>query len=854
MDQPQNSNHPDSVTPPPVATAPGSPAARTGEQAALATGAGDAAAPPPPMTPVAWLVNNGIYLVVIAGLLGWGGYELGLEGIWHMGLAIVGLGFLVFVHELGHFLTAKWCDVHVQTFSIGFGPALPGCSFQRGETTYKIGIIPLGGYVNMVGEGPEADEDENYPRSFKNKSVGQRMLIISAGVVMNVLVGCILFIVVFTYHGIYRPAGIVGAVDPGSPAWDNGVRSGMAITNLDGISNPSFRDLQMAVVLSWAGERIPFTFQTPGGPELKVDLLPRRDDSDLNPVIGVSQAMQLQLRSDPRRKLLPVVTGSGAAAARPLGLRPDDRVVAATDPRHPDQLTELPKGEQCYPELARRLKQLVGQKVVLRVQAGGGQPEVEREVPLEGFTWGDRIVGTSKPPHEAGAAYNPFEVEELPRDPRHRDEDRHDPFAFHKRLRQLLGLPMVIQVRREGASPGSPPVDLFVPPSYHWTFGMHMKMGEIAALRDGSPAARAGLRKGDSLVRVVVQDDNGKPVTDPFTNLDPERLPDQLRKAIDQTPGPKKVVLTVSRPGSQGPQEIALPPATWDHSWDDDIEMPMSPAAPLSIPQLGLAYWVESRIFSVVPDGPAANAHLDREQTKAPLQPGDRIDELRFRTWTSTGQETKWDNRLDLKIERKGETVYDGWARIFSLLQVEDHKSLLLTVSRPDGKEIKNPIVIEAREDDTWPLVDRGLKLESDLQLRKAHSFGQALAMGTRETGEMIKRLYMYLRSLATGRVSTKQVGGPIEMGVQAYAVASMGYWDLLLFLGAISINLAVVNFLPIPVLDGGHMVFLIYEKLRGRPPSEGVRVVATYIGLAAIGCLMIFVFYQDIRRRFFGL
>jgi regulator of sigma E protease len=74
-----------------------------------------------------------------------------------------------------------------------------------------------------------------------------------------------------------------------------------------------------------------------------------------------------------------------------------------------------------------------------------------------------------------------------------------------------------------------------------------------------------------------------------------------------------------------------------------------------------------------------------------------------------------------------------------------------------------------------------------------------------------------------------------------------------MLFLGAISVNLAVVNFLPIPVLDGGHMVFLIYEKVSGRRPSEAVRAAATYLGLALLALLMIFVFYVDIKRRFFG-
>ena len=66
---------------------------------------------------------------------------------------VIGLGFVIFIHELGHFLAAKWCDVHVKTFSIGFGPAVPVCSYKWGETTYMLGIIPLGGYVAMVGEG-----------------------------------------------------------------------------------------------------------------------------------------------------------------------------------------------------------------------------------------------------------------------------------------------------------------------------------------------------------------------------------------------------------------------------------------------------------------------------------------------------------------------------------------------------------------------------------------------------------------------------------------------------------------------------------------------------------------------------
>ena len=80
-----------------------------------------------------------------------------------------------------------------------------------------------------------------------------------------------------------------------------------------------------------------------------------------------------------------------------------------------------------------------------------------------------------------------------------------------------------------------------------------------------------------------------------------------------------------------------------------------------------------------------------------------------------------------------------------------------------------------------------------------------------------------------------------------------MDFSEFVFFLGLISINLAVVNFLPIPVLDGGHMVFLIYEKLRGKPASEGIRNAATIVGLVMIAALMIFVSYLDVMRHFFS-
>ena len=112
--------------------------------------------------------------------------------MWNILKVAVGLGFVIFIHELGHFLLAKWNGVKVEKFSIGFGRTLVG--FRRGETEYVLAAIPLGGFVKMLGEGPEDQASKSTdPRAYPNKSVWARMAIISAGVIMNVFLGLACF-------------------------------------------------------------------------------------------------------------------------------------------------------------------------------------------------------------------------------------------------------------------------------------------------------------------------------------------------------------------------------------------------------------------------------------------------------------------------------------------------------------------------------------------------------------------------------------------------------------------------------------------------------------------------------------
>ena len=127
-----------------------------------------------------------------------------------------------------------------------------------------------------------------------------------------------------------------------------------------------------------------------------------------------------------------------------------------------------------------------------------------------------------------------------------------------------------------------------------------------------------------------------------------------------------------------------------------------------------------------------------------------------------------------------------------------------------------------------------------------------AVIIGLKKTQQTMIATYLTIVRLAQGRVPPHEIRGPIgiaDIGTQIYVERGTTY--LLFFLGLISVNLAVINFLPIPVVDGGHMVFLMIEKLKGSPASARIQTTATIVGLALIGALVLLVTFNDILRIF---
>jgi len=158
------------------------------------------------------------------------------------------LGVLVFIHELGHFLLARWNGVRVLTFSLGFGPKL--LKVQRGDTEYAISAIPLGGYVKMAGENPD-DHHTGADDEFMAKSKWQRFQILIAGPVMNILLAVVLLAGILMQGAdvlayLDRPA-VVGAVQKGSPAEKGGILPGDTITRFGTADVRTWEHLDMAV-------------------------------------------------------------------------------------------------------------------------------------------------------------------------------------------------------------------------------------------------------------------------------------------------------------------------------------------------------------------------------------------------------------------------------------------------------------------------------------------------------------------------------------------------------------------------------------------------------------------------------
>lgn len=231
---------------------------------------------------------------------------------------VIVLGVLIFIHELGHFLVAKFSGVGVEKFSLGFGPRIAG--FTKGETEYRVSVLPLGGYVKMVGESSgEEISEEDKRRSFSHKPVYVRAAIVAAGPLMNLVLAAFLIPVIFMI-GMNVPAflekpSVIGYVVAGEPADKAGLKAGDLIETVDGKETPKWEDVLATVALN-PGKTIEIEVRR-GSEKIDAKITPETS-SDTGAGIGGMYPPMPAVVSE-------VSPGYPAEAA---GLKPGDRILA----------------------------------------------------------------------------------------------------------------------------------------------------------------------------------------------------------------------------------------------------------------------------------------------------------------------------------------------------------------------------------------------------------------------------------------------------------------------------------------------------------------------------------------------
>lgn len=276
-------------------------------------------------------------------------------------LAAIGIGLLIFLHELGHFVAARLAGVRVEVFSLGFGPRLFG--FAVRGTDFRLSLVPFGGYVVVAGQDPN---DYRYPdhECLWSKSIGQRALFWSGGVLMNVLFALLVFPIVFR-AGVPFLAPIVGHVAAGSAAWEADLRGGDRITSVAGKAMYSFENMSTEVAL--AGDHaVTLGVRAVDGTERTVTLTPHFN----------AEEKLFQLGVDPSVDDAPpaIAVDDGGAAAR-AGLRTGD-LLESISGVPPKDATFPADPASVLPVRVRRGDQVIDTTIVPDVRADQSPPRV----------------------------------------------------------------------------------------------------------------------------------------------------------------------------------------------------------------------------------------------------------------------------------------------------------------------------------------------------------------------------------------------------------------------------------------------------------------------------------------------
>lgn len=682
-------------------------------------------------------------------------------------VVVLGFGLIVFLHEAGHFFAARWAGIRVLAFAIGFGPAIgsyrKGIGFRRGTTEpayrallaeaaatgrdisavspteYRLNALPLGGYVKMLGQddmNPAAVSEA--PDSYQNCPPAKRMVVISAGVVMNIITAAILFIIVFMV-GLKVLPPVIGDIEPGSPAANAlplnappeavGLRSGDIVTTINGREPNTFDDVRLAVAMTSRDTPVNLTVERSGvTTPLHFRIVPEVSPVDRLLSIGIGAPMSLTVSEAVGTKGENMPEGLGLT-----GIRPGAMLVSA-DGASVETPAEL--------------------NAVFAESAG-------RPVSLAFLDGGERVV---EPVAQLQIGYVPGADD-----------------AALMGLEHLLGLVPVMRVAdgaaavtEGGKKSGIEPGDIFAAID-----GL-----EFPSLTEGIRRIRAA--KGRDIPITVLREVGG------------------VEQRLDLTVAVSGRGRIGFAPSDSAREDtlLAMPPLEI-RSLDSEESLPPPASAVVTAPGM--------RVVSV-----GDQSVGDFSEIRTALQ----------------------DATAAAHAEGAGATVRIGL------------EFPLIDASRPRIErdwELSPGDVADLHELAWTPPFTAALFEPREIELR-ASGPGEAIAFGLSETRRVLVTTYVTFVRLFERTVKIEHLKGPVGIAHIGTLLADRGFVWIMFFMAVISVNLAVINFLPLPIVDGGQFLMLVYEQVRGRPVPLPIQNAVTMAGLLLIVSLFLVVTFNDVR------
>jgi regulator of sigma E protease len=696
---------------------------------------------------------------------------------------ILGFSLIIFLHELGHFVVARMCSVKCLAFSVGIGPRMlgwrkgVGTTFGKdpydpdtakkepdvkdriehaeaatthsdlptsaeapphpqaiGDTDYRISWLPLGGYVRMLGQDDmDPTKISNDPHAFNRRPIWQRMCIVSAGVIMNVIFAAVVFSIIFSPGvGVDFPPAEIGMVQYESPAWKAGLRPGDEILSIDGhkpLGKLEFTDVQMAGALSNGSDPLVLEVKPgDGSPVRTVSIVPVKSDVTNFLAVGVEPMPSTRIAGS-ARDYQEDLKGRDAERLKKLDLYDKNR----------DAFAKLRSGDMV---VAIDGKPISGYLEMYNyVQSRNGQP----------------VTLTLR---------------------NHKDESLPEQqIQLYPHMEQRLGAEF-------------PPV-----------FGLSPRL-HVGHAIDGAPAEKAGIKDGDVILAVG---NRTSPTASKFIE-------------IVSTSGGNPLPIQVSRDGKV--ESFTVTPRNDKGVWRVGLELSQDV--------------LSTAIAPPAKDSPADVANLPANAAIT------KVDDTPVTTWHEVYGA--------LRAKKAGEPVTLTFAAAGAPSTTAPAAAEPAAASA-NGTVTQTFTLGQSEYDALHNLLhyQLGLRLENKTFKQAGRNAGEAVMMGVDHTKKFILQVYMTLAGLFRRTISPDNLHGIVGITKIGYDVQERGPVWLWYVLAMVSVNLAVANFLPLPIVDGGLFLLLILEKIRGRPLSLKVQSAIQVVGIVLLAGLFLFVTWNDI-------